>query len=489
MRFTSVITLLVVLLSVPTTLSAQTRSELTEAIFGTETLPNTVPTLGSGTSPIEPTVGGTITKLTTTTSDGNNYAWEHMPDSPNGIGVIVWQGHQDGPSLHGIVETCKYFFDRNCTVIVGGMPGRGGNGGSANHNVYFPPGQSGNFEPFISPPVALVNYLTALDPEGNPFYSTIVMTGVSGGGWTTLVTSAVDTRINYAFPVAGWLPYHMRTGTSYVSGDEQDAIRTIIPYVGLAALAGMPDPLVPNHREHVSFFNPDDSCCFGYDTTYGNGSYGDFLNENVIVPANFTANLFGGSVDWYEYTDAPGQHVISTECHTVMGQILNLSNPPPPTVFFIDNLDAGFSVYGPTLPQNTSGAQDGWVHYDYTGPPHFLNIGYGGTTQGYKPVGAVEPDTRAEWNFGSVPPGTYDVEVSWEKHPNRATSVKYEVESDGEVIYNTTMSQYGTYVAGVDYQIIGRVTTIQEGIIVRLVVHAGQNGYSMADSVRLIPVE
>lgn len=50
---------------------------------------------------------------------------------------------------------------------------------------------------FIEPVVLAVNYAKALG------YDEIVMLGLSGGGWTTTVSAAVDSRIKLSIPVAG----------------------------------------------------------------------------------------------------------------------------------------------------------------------------------------------------------------------------------------------------------------------------------------------
>ena len=42
-------------------------------------------------------------------------------------------------------------------------------------------------------------------------YKRVVMVGLSGGGWTTTVAAAIDPRIDLSIPVAGSLPFAMRT--------------------------------------------------------------------------------------------------------------------------------------------------------------------------------------------------------------------------------------------------------------------------------------
>ena len=58
---------------------------------------------------------------------------------------------------------------------------------------------------FLRPVILAVNYAKHLG------YKRIVLVGLSGGGWTTTVASAIDRRIDLSIPVAGSIPFAMRT--------------------------------------------------------------------------------------------------------------------------------------------------------------------------------------------------------------------------------------------------------------------------------------
>ena len=58
---------------------------------------------------------------------------------------------------------------------------------------------------FVEPVVLAINYAKTLG------YKRIVLVGLSGGGWTTTVAAALDPRIDLSIPVAGSLPFAMRT--------------------------------------------------------------------------------------------------------------------------------------------------------------------------------------------------------------------------------------------------------------------------------------
>jgi len=58
---------------------------------------------------------------------------------------------------------------------------------------------------FMEPIAVALNYVTK---EHN--YKQIVMTGISGGGWSTILYAAIDPRISLSYPVAGSVPFFLR---------------------------------------------------------------------------------------------------------------------------------------------------------------------------------------------------------------------------------------------------------------------------------------
>lgn len=58
----------------------------------------------------------------------------------------------------------------------------------------------------VVPVVVILNYL-----ERNYKYKYTAMVGISGGGWTTTLVVAIDSRIKYSFSVAGSYPIFLRT--------------------------------------------------------------------------------------------------------------------------------------------------------------------------------------------------------------------------------------------------------------------------------------
>lgn len=86
------------------------------------------------------------------------------------------------------------------------------------------------------------------------------MVGLSGGGWTTNLLAAIDTRISYSFSVAGSMPLYYRYGGSI--GDVEQYMPQLYRDV-----AGYPDLYVlgafGKGRQQIHILNRNDDCCFG----------------------------------------------------------------------------------------------------------------------------------------------------------------------------------------------------------------------------------
>jgi|EP01047_Picozoa_sp_COSAG01_P051541 hypothetical protein len=88
------------------------------------------------------------------------------------------------------------------------------------------------------------------------------MVGLSGGGWSTTLASALDKRIGLSFPVAGSVPFGMRENSPWHDGGdfEQARSRTIYgacDYECMYTLAGLEEG-----RVQVQLLHEADSCCF-----------------------------------------------------------------------------------------------------------------------------------------------------------------------------------------------------------------------------------
>ncbi len=96
-------------------------------------------------------------------------------------------------------------------------------------------------------------------PNADP--SRVAVTGLSGGGWQTIVLSALDTRVTLAVPVAGYSSFVTRAAWPELDlGDSEQTpndLGTIADYAHLTAL------LAP--RPSLLTYNARDNCCFRAD--------------------------------------------------------------------------------------------------------------------------------------------------------------------------------------------------------------------------------
>jgi hypothetical protein len=88
-----------------------------------------------------------------------------------------------------------------------------------NHNELYPMDADGinSLVWFLDPAIRALNQAIAdLAPAH------VYMTGISGGGWTTDLVAAVDTRIEAAYPVFGSMPFGLRTYAAYVDANDYE---------------------------------------------------------------------------------------------------------------------------------------------------------------------------------------------------------------------------------------------------------------------------
>jgi len=183
--------------------------------------------------------------------------------------VILHQGHtctddddestQDAPA--GMWRTLNALLSEGYPVVALFMPFMDAKScGAQTHGWMFENIDSSTSSPikyFLEPTARTLNYLQANYPQ----YDDFSMVGLSGGGWTTTIYSAIDTRITLGVSVAGSLPLYMRSGLS-IGDDEQF-------WSSFYSIAGYPDLYVMDavgpgwNRRHVQVLNRGDNCCFG----------------------------------------------------------------------------------------------------------------------------------------------------------------------------------------------------------------------------------
>jgi len=106
-------------------------------------------------------------------------------------------------------------------------------------------------------------------------YQSYSMIGISGGGWTTTLYSAIDERISKSFSIAGSYPIYLRNEPKNLGDYEQTVpeLYAISNYLELYIMSSYG----PN-RSHIQFFNENDPCCFS-GTAFE--SYGDLIKQKI----------------------------------------------------------------------------------------------------------------------------------------------------------------------------------------------------------------
>lgn len=402
------------------------RAQMLNHVFGQPTLPTIESTVTYGVSDPNGISGyDTVDKYVY----DQNYGYLYSPEIQNGKLLVVHQGHSPTLTELGLKETVELGLSLNWNVLLLGMPGRSGNGGIVDHNAYT------ELAPFLNHIVAALN-------KYNP-QNEVVMTGLSGGGWSTTIYAALDTRITTSIEFAGSIPWGRRSGSS-VGDWEQAEVVKLVDYPAWYVMGA------DGGRVRYQVLNKFDDQVFAEDV------YGPFYFSEVIQPADAAAQALGGRVFWFE--DAShSEHKISEWGRTnVLVPILSE---------FYQTLDDGdintFATNGWTLSWQGQGEQD---------DVSFIASGNGSEIY--------------TWSFGSQSAGTYSVKVSWSSHTNRATNAKYTVKVDGSPILTWEENQREGPAGGVIQWGTSRQFTSTGGLIT-VELSDDADGYVIADSVKI----
>lgn len=143
-------------------------------------------------------------------------------------------------------------------------------------------------ETFVRPIAEALNYALAQRD-----YRRVIMTGLSGGGWSTVLYAALDPRIEASFPVAGSYPFFLRDQQPKSRGDYEQTLPWLdVGYLDLYLMA------TDGGREQLQFFNRHDPCCFAGD-----------LSLTYREPLHRMAAQIGGLLD--VVIDDEALHVVS----------------------------------------------------------------------------------------------------------------------------------------------------------------------------------
>ena len=224
----------------------------------------------------------------------NSVVYLFHPRSPNGRLLIYHAGHHQ--DFYAGRDTIQFFLRHGYAVAGFAMPLTGMNNqptletpsGSIPLQMHSDLGvlESDDFSPlrfFVEPITVFLNYAV-----GEYSYDLVAMVGLSGGGWTTTLAAALESRIARSYPVAGSLPLYFKDfafGRDYEQ--HHPDLYTLVNYPDLYVLS-----TYGGVRRQIQILNRYDPCCFdgtGY-VIYeeqvsrtvkrvGNGSFSVFLDE------------------------------------------------------------------------------------------------------------------------------------------------------------------------------------------------------------------
>ena len=250
----------------------------------------------------------------------NSIAYFFIPHESNNKLIIYHHGHIGDFMLEK--NTLAFFLNNGYSIVGFNMPLKGTNNQPVietsdfgpvkfiSHNQ-FPLLESSKFSPikyFVEPIVLSLNYI-----DENYDYDDYYMVGISGGGWTTVLYSAIDERISQSYSVAGSYPMYLRHEAKNLGDYEQNNpnIYRIANYLELYIMSSFGDD-----RKLVQLFIYNDPCCFQAEL-YEKFPYGNVIQNKLEILGNegkFSV-LLDSSTNQHEISD----HALSL----ILDDILN----------------------------------------------------------------------------------------------------------------------------------------------------------------------
>lgn len=156
---------------------------------------------------------------------------------------------------------------------------------------------------FIAP---VLNVLELM-PKDKPVY----MVGISGGGWTTLLSAALAPQIEKSVSIAGAWPAYMKSHLMRDNGDYEQVTRDFYRHVNYPELMLM--GATGKNRSQLLIYNQYDPCCFA-------GSYSNLFISGLKKKLSSFNN--DGSIDLY-IDSSQEQHTISGNQIKIIREFLN----------------------------------------------------------------------------------------------------------------------------------------------------------------------
>ena len=255
----------------------------------------------------------------------NSISYLFLAKNTNDKLIIFHQGHNaislngfDNHSFDQDISLIQNFLDDDYSVLIFSMPGKGMNNEpiikhekfgtlKLNSHDHFELLESENFHPlrfFLEPVVITLNQI-----EKNYSFEKFSMIGISGGGWTTILVSAIDDRINESFSVAGSFPIWLRSD----SRDYGDYEQTIPEFYKIANYPELYFLSSYGDRSLYLFYNEFDPCCFSGEV-YNQTPFADSIKTKLL---KFGKNNFDVIIDYGQT-----EHIISDYTLKKINEIL-----------------------------------------------------------------------------------------------------------------------------------------------------------------------
>ena len=325
------------------------RATLITQVWGGSSLPATLPTVTTGISNPFPSYNvARVDRYVASMSNGQSNASNlYVPNSPNNNRLVIlnpghqvdcdWttfaSGYRVQPLLQALLGAGYYVYAMNQPPA---QLGSTTCGDYAVHPAMFTSYGNTAMGYFLEPAVQALNYFDA-----NYSFRDYSITGLSGGGWTSVVLPALDWRIKTAIAVGStepgliWVPaFNCGVGfgvdicsdgctTTACNEVNWTNFYTVAGYIDLYAMAGY-----GANRRLFHILNYSDDCCWGntqYNAINAPAHYGvvfEAFMRNWIVAVKQRATVvmpihYDGMIDYIAT-----QHQFSTNAQATILSIL-----------------------------------------------------------------------------------------------------------------------------------------------------------------------
>ncbi len=228
----------------------------------------------------------TVVVVSPTNTARQRLAIVHGGHMPEGVAGYLASGLADSANhllqagyVVALIQMPLVAWNRDSDAVINNQPLKIAGRSVPGHNELFekvePTLKAGAMRFFLEPIIQSLNELVVETPRPDQ----VLMIGLSGGGWTTHLTAAIETRIDVSLPVAGAFPIYARSFSRGSMGDAEqiyapifgetdtnsdgitDSATGIASWLEVFALGGISrDGVRP--RKQIQVLNLYDSCCF-----------------------------------------------------------------------------------------------------------------------------------------------------------------------------------------------------------------------------------